>query len=315
MDLPDGVATLRLARTDPAAESWGDSSFDLNWEVPVSALVNGSYQLPTNAIAPDRYGNDYYRWWVQTKDGNNGLSAGARATDSYAGSGWWEGPASFFDGREQLAQNVNFLLRVANTRTPFYYYSINEFPPNYRVDYDFPTNYAYAGLYQLHYSSGSEQTPQLDAFRPFEENYLYHNFVFSADHLDSNGWLATGLELGDLGYPSLTYPVAYQFQPPTDATPIPAILDSSAQRWTCFKPQATRLWPAVLQYYQSWQLALLHDQHKLVARRLRPSVRAAELLRLVVLVRTLRLQLRQRATVCHSLLRRQHSGRVWGCFG
>jgi hypothetical protein len=86
------------------------------------------------------------------------------------------------------------------------------------VSYASPTNYVYAGLYQFYDGYYGTDVTNLDVLRPFEENYLYRNFVFSTNSLNPDGTFATGLGWSFYGDITLTYPPAYQFQPPTIST-------------------------------------------------------------------------------------------------
>ncbi len=67
--LPQGTVGLRLTRIDYYAQVFqGDSSFNTNYIIPISALTNGLYLLPTAWTTPaiDSYGYASYRWWVET---------------------------------------------------------------------------------------------------------------------------------------------------------------------------------------------------------------------------------------------------------
>ena len=232
--LPTGTTALRITRLDWNADTmYGDYSLNISNDIPVSALSNGVCELPASLTsAPiDSYGISYYEWCVQTLDTNNIPSA-----PMYLGIG----VPPFYDGRQQMVQNLDFLLR-APTVAPFNYFVLST---NYASEVDYPSNYVYAGLYQPYDPQGYEDEGVLDAYRPFEENYIFHNYVLNESDLGTNGELTTGAE--DLGYdepylpydlapgsdifaPVLQYPVVYSFQTPTNSNPIAAILDPASQ--------------------------------------------------------------------------------------
>ncbi|HXT10732.1 MAG TPA: alpha/beta hydrolase [Candidatus Angelobacter sp.] len=270
--LPPNAATLRIMRIDTYAESgYGDSSFDLSQDFPVSVLTNGVFQLPASLMSSpmDSYGNNTYDWWLQTLDaggnpsapvslGEGGATSPTVAAQSMihpnnvASSAAGIEPLYFFDGRQQLAQNLNFLLRVP-TLAPFNFVTMSS-PINQLSRTLYPPNYVYAGLYQP-LSSYNQDWGLFDPYRPYEENYTFHNFVFTPSDLDTNGELVTGVQ--DLSYPMDYQPydtnpndsvitpdtspnLEYVFQTPTNAAPVPPILDpTSDAKWTYFLPLDT----------------------------------------------------------------------------
>ena len=146
-DLPSGTVALRLTRIDYGAENdFGDSSHDLSWDIPLASFTGGLCTMPTNAVPPDTYGFNYYYWWVQTLDGSNGLSAATYVTDQSGGgngtNATWLVPP-FLDGRRQMQQNNDFLLRIPSANLSFGFVTTGWH------HYDYPLTYVYSGLYQV----------------------------------------------------------------------------------------------------------------------------------------------------------------------
>ncbi|MEI9959974.1 MAG: hypothetical protein WDM76_02240 [Limisphaerales bacterium] len=120
--LPQGTVGLRLTRVDYYAQAFqGNSSFNTNYIIPISAMTNGLYLLPTAWTTPtaDSYGYAYYTWWVETINVQGRpvapptlLSQGRHIGGNNALI-WMVPP--YFDGRAQLKQNLVFLLRAANS--------------------------------------------------------------------------------------------------------------------------------------------------------------------------------------------------------
>jgi hypothetical protein len=146
----------------------------------------------------------------------------------------------FFDGRVQLKQNLIFLLRAGLSSLPFQF---TELYTNYgENDYSLiiePVNYAYAGCYSSSaYNNGNGGVAYdyfLNNFQPFEDNYLYRNFVFNLSDVNSYGVLSSFenvFSLDQSGPEGLNEPPAYQFQPPaTNGASITAILSTNDTRW------------------------------------------------------------------------------------
>jgi hypothetical protein len=104
---------LQLLRIDynfSPLEGYSESTFN----VPISNLSGNTLFLPeayfTNYDDGNYYGED---WYVQTVNTNGGVSVPAQTSSNIA--------PLFFDGRQQLAQNLDFLFRAANTQFPMAY--------------------------------------------------------------------------------------------------------------------------------------------------------------------------------------------------
>lgn len=211
--IPADTYELEVIRIDEVATSeFGDSSYNVTNYITVTDATNGFYSFTNVMVPPDQYVQEqpyagygiYFQsadnWYVQALE-TNGLSnypvyAGSSytsAADDYQSS--WTVPP-YFDGREQLKQNLIFLLRDAGDEQ-FQYATYSTYNPsiepyqglaNYSSQ---PTNYAYAGFYDTESVwSGhamSNGTNGLDYCRPFYENYLYANFIFTLSDVDPTG--------------------------------------------------------------------------------------------------------------------------------
>ncbi|MGA2871397.1 MAG: hypothetical protein ABSF34_19825, partial [Verrucomicrobiota bacterium] len=108
--------------------------------------------------------------------------------------------------------------------------------------YSYPTNYAYAGLFQFANPAAGGSAPNygtVDPFMPFEENSLFRNFVFTLGDVNASGELnavSGGYDYEYLpGFPG-PYHVAVNNVPPayyiqTNALPFPALLDTNTTIW------------------------------------------------------------------------------------
>ena len=70
--------------------------------------------------------------------------------------------------------------------------------------------------------------------RPFSDNYLFRNFVFSPSDVNNAGQLTTGVTCGMPFYDGLMldYPPTYLFQvPATNWTTVPGLLSSAKTQW------------------------------------------------------------------------------------
>jgi hypothetical protein len=249
--LPANTAVIRLTRVDMYAEwSYEDPSFDTNFDVPISALTNGLYSIPSNWLRNpvDGYNWADYCWWAQAVNTNGGCSAATYLTGGYfltQTNGWLVVP--YFDGRVQLKQNLIFLLRAGLVDFPFPMIAgILDGQLAWR-SLVYSTDYVYSGLYELQFDqSDNENNYPIGFFPlgPFENNYLWRNFVPGPTNLNSNGQINTGA-FGNLWGGTYSFflnnPV-YQFQPPSsDWTTVTAVLGTNDTQWLFSYPAGLSL--------------------------------------------------------------------------
>jgi len=189
--VPANAVSVRLLFIDSDTEYfYDDSSFNYDENIPVSSFTQGLYQLPAAWYPPatDAYGPANFRMYVASVDEHGNQSA-ANFFDGEAG--WptaaynWGIP--FYDCRVQLKQNLLFQLRSAPVDGSLQF--------QYGATYLYPTNYAVSSLYQ--YANQGVYPGTFDAFSPFEENYLFENFVYAATNVDNDGNLTTGVSSGN----------------------------------------------------------------------------------------------------------------------
>jgi hypothetical protein len=216
--LPQDIVTVRLT-------GYGWNSIT-NFDIPVASFTNGMAPLPLQVDAWDSSGlGSGFEWIMDALDAHGTI----RAEQWY----YYGFPlAPFFDGRSQLINNLSFLLRDPRDQP----LDLVEIPAQY--DYISPTNYAYAGLYDVWKDyNGSYFHNWLDEFLPFEDNYRYRNLVFSAADVDDTGFLTTG-GYYDSYYDqfALSNPPTYEFPDQYTLTTIPDLLTPDQAQWTYNKP-------------------------------------------------------------------------------
>jgi predicted esterase len=244
--MPANTVTLRLMRIDELAHVFGDTSYDVNFDI--SATTNGLYSLTNAMIPPDAYCSypysSSYQWYVKAVGTNGDLSAGTPVSNGFGnseanGQDAWIVPP-YFDGRAQLKQNLIFQLRAANADAPF---QLNDSTGESMFTVNYPSNYVYVGFYSIdNYNQvyGVQLSlPTLQVSLPFDDNYMYRNYAFDPAKVDSLGAL-TNLDLNFLeesDYPVFDLPPAYQFQfPPTSGTTVAPLLNANDTRWLCLYP-------------------------------------------------------------------------------
>ena len=223
--VPANASLVRLVFIDENAVNNGDTSVKYNENIPVSSFTNGLYQMPTAWLPPttDAYGDANYYMFAESVDSNGDTSA----ANFFDGQVWWPGASynwgtPFYDGRVQLKQNLIFQLRAAPIDGSLQF---NYTSSGYWTTDIFPANYAVASVYQ--YAEQSAYPGTVDAFLPFEENYLCRNLVFTTTNVDSDGNLTTGASNGNgtssvnLSNPTFAFNSAltpYQAWLPTNST-------------------------------------------------------------------------------------------------
>jgi hypothetical protein len=230
--LPPGTAKLRITRIDSYFDFWNqDTSYDTNYDISVSSFTNGLAPLPDSwlTLPTDPYG-DGYTWYVQAIDasGNPGAPAGLTYT---SGGPLYENnrlTPVYFDGRQQMKDNLRFLLRAASTSGPFTFCA--GFDNGWQIC-TWPTNYVYAGF------CNSVEGQGFDPARPIFDNYFYRNFVFDPDNLTTNGILDMGCFyeydpdiLFITGYPSNRFN-AEDYSTAASPVVLPSLLSTGQTTW------------------------------------------------------------------------------------
>jgi hypothetical protein len=205
--IPDGATMIRLSKFD----------FDLsrpylatNVDLPVTLFSNVFYTLPPSLtkLGQDGSGLVIQAFWP---DGSRGLAGGAGSI--YLNTS---------DGRTQLVQNLCFAMRAASPSSPLV------LKWNAATIY-YPTNYAFAS-YDAGGLTGSALNDiqgSWDITKPFSDNYLYRNCVWSTDDADAT-W---GLNTGCLPDWILESPLKYSV--PTNGSPPQSMLSASQTQWIC----------------------------------------------------------------------------------
>jgi hypothetical protein len=249
-NLPVGTTALRLTRLDQYAENtYGDSPANtVSFNIPLSTGTNGLYLIPANETTSptDAYGYAEYQWFAQPVNANG--QGTSQATCFYYGfisqlipQSWIVPP--YFDGRAQLKQNLIFLLRAATVDFPFYYQDYYQYRNgSYQETITNSAAYAYSAFNSPYPIDGLYILSVFDVFSPFQNNYLYRNFVYSLTDVDSGGHISTGVsgnysDSHEGGLVLLDPPLGYQFQPPTTSgTAIGALLATNQTQWLCSYP-------------------------------------------------------------------------------
>ncbi|HVM46917.1 MAG TPA: LamG-like jellyroll fold domain-containing protein [Candidatus Acidoferrum sp.] len=218
--VPAGASGLCLAMLD--SNGSGGYYVVTNYTFPISLFTNAFFTLPSAWTVPGPYGSAY-RAQAVWPDGSLGGSVPAG----------YPVPA-FYDGRQQLAQNLAFVLRAADVAGPFSFQSAGYLNNNGPVTS--PSTYAYAGLAggsstgsSLTGAPSDASTYGFNPTLPFEDNCLYCNFVFNTTNM-FGGWLATGVWWDDVNGDLVPANLLYSFQMPTNGV-FPSYLSPAATTW------------------------------------------------------------------------------------
>jgi hypothetical protein len=177
---PTIPANVKAIRVWPSQDD-NDNTLP-SFDAPVSAFTNGVYIVPDSLLTPYRQ----YQF-VSLGIGYDG-TLGSVPPDLLYPSG---PPSSFpfLDGRRHIQQSLAFLLQASTESEPYSYYITIDYDGSGATLQACPDEYAYAGFYPF---DTSDESSFLDEYRPFEDNYFLHNFVFSTGDLNANGSIATG---------------------------------------------------------------------------------------------------------------------------
>jgi hypothetical protein len=247
--IPDNAATVQLIYVDQGADIFhDDESFDHIYTIPVSSFTNGFAKLADSwkPASTDGYGGVGYTLYVRTVDanGNPSKSMLLTSTEYYWISTYiWGLP--FYDGRQQLKQNLIFQLRAASTAAPFAFATFTNDSSDYRGLLDYvisPTNYVYSGLYDVNNENGiygwSYDFALMNVYRPFEDNALSRNFASASVDEDANGYPNTGVQyVGNFdNFYNLSLEIPSVYQPTTNVSGSVPLLDTTTARWLCTYP-------------------------------------------------------------------------------
>ena len=231
--LPPGTTAIRLIREDWVAASYGDASFNVSNDIPLSSFSNGVCYIPAGLTTSpvDAYGNWQYFWSLESIGPNGGANSSPVYLGNNSVSNANYGVIGIYplyaDGRVQMKEDLIFQLRAAMVDFTLGYYL-----GNYDNEFVYPA-YVYSGFYQTFDSRGQPQAAgTFDPFLPFENNYFYRNFVFSLSDVNQ-GFPTTGIWGGYTPYLAISNsPVTYQFQPPNvSGSTFPPLLSAADARW------------------------------------------------------------------------------------
>jgi hypothetical protein len=197
------------------------------FEISSAGITDGIYPVPTNQASP--FGS--YHFWIQGERANG---TNTEWSQSFI-SDWTAYNGPFVDARQQLKDNLRFVLRAASQSNPFQFEIQAEDSPHFA----WPTNYAFAGLY----NSGMVEDwgsfnnfLYFDEVRPIAENFELRNFAFDGTNcVNSDGSLSTGIYYQDdnlyiNGQPTMEFDVSSLLG--TAAPTIPAsLLTPQESRW------------------------------------------------------------------------------------
>ena len=151
------------------------STFITNWFFSLDTLTNGPCQIPDYMIV-----NNFADWYLEMTNSVGTHISTVAVQEPDGMGGYW-----FYDGREELNENLSFLLRASPNYAPFTFF-------RYQYGFDaYPADYVYSDFHAL-----SEYLYPLaadsDCFLPFNVNYLFRNLVFDPSYVDSSGQLTLG---------------------------------------------------------------------------------------------------------------------------
>ncbi len=231
--LPSNTEAVRLTTQ---TDFFGNPG--VSFEIPITNFVNGAYEM-NEMEAPFRTNRLYHVQLV--------------GADGKAGKVMTLVPSSrfhFFDGREQLKQNLSFLLRAASDVSPFY---MRLSPTYYELPDSRPSDYVWSGFV---WNYGFHET------NPFYDNHVYRNFVFSSLDVNSSGFLPGITWDQNQQRVALSLPGRYPFETPTNAAPISALLDTETSEWLyqheAYAWSEEEAGPTGLFYLPEWQIGMIN---------------------------------------------------------
>jgi len=158
------------------------------FDVPVASFSNGVCKLTTNQV-PSFTVNQFS---VQALGANGKCGEMVEVGQITGDPDRPDYNIPFFDGRTNIAQNINFLLRVGNPDAPFVIsyigFAAYEFPEPY-------PDYVFAGWHFMNGDQSIYGASELDEFWPFEENNYYLNLCPSFATFDDYGNATSGVDV------------------------------------------------------------------------------------------------------------------------
>ena len=246
-NIPTNAANIRVFIYYSGNDNSGPFTTETNVDIPVTDFTNGFYPAYSTwlnlAVLPENSYNTNHYLYLQSVDTNGNVSGGNPLTEN------WE-PDNYYDGREQLKQNLTFQFRIADTTSPFVFISVTN-----PIDGAFtevaevsnPMGYVYASFYDENNGNGIYGTPYnlaaLNIYRPFEDNVLYRNFVSTPADVGANGFMTTGVNAAGVIYgdsssdiQNLDLQLSPTYLPTTNVVGAVPLLGPSTTQWLCTFP-------------------------------------------------------------------------------
>ncbi len=215
------------------------------FDVPVTNITNGLYQIPKSQV-PLYSGNSIVILGVG-QDGNLGDVFPGTPTNDWGDRLFGGAPGAinipFIDGRTNIAQNINFLLRAANTVAPL----LLNVGQTWYSGADAGTNYVYAGFsfednYYGYVDNYLFTAARRNEFQPFEDRLpltYYSQAAFGLEGFNEDGTLTNGVIADDSYfqvdlplYPTLpTYNYVLNNASNYPAPPIAPLLNGDSAKW------------------------------------------------------------------------------------
>ncbi len=232
--VPLDTKWIRICRMDVEAHwLYGSSEGDVQWDVPIESFEGGKYVMPSQMREyPD---GSSYRWHVQA------LGDGWEGKPLHLGySVQWQDDfifvtPPFVDGRRQMKDNLEFMLRVAN-RQSLLNLVIRE-PQGPAFTLSAPTNYVSSSFHEFAPYDLRTVRWAPEGLRPFRDNFALRNLVLNVAGLaDDGSLLPEGLFYNDQLRPD--WPLPYLFnQVVTNGASIGSLLPYNESKWTYMAPR------------------------------------------------------------------------------
>ena len=176
----NAIANMFIA--DGTIQSIQSPLNDGSFQIPASKITNGIFQLPYSEVPA------YFAYGLSVQTiGSNGVASGWASLSASPNT---LPNTTFVDARQQLKDNLRFLLRSADIG-PF----ALSMDGNYSLLFAWPiNNYVYSGFYG---EGGLFSSGAFHPLLPIQANCIYRNFVFDQNNLNEQGFLNTGCNGGN----------------------------------------------------------------------------------------------------------------------